>query len=287
MPIFNCSDTLPFALASLQAQTCEDWECIVVDDGSTDDPGHAIGKIDDLRIQYHPLDHNYGRGYARQHALETARGHYVAFLDGDDWIFPTKLQDQLELFRTEPNLAIVSTSMAISNMSGRLTGVRSRSVSESFSRGWYNKIGMPPVSFPASMLPSALAKETGFDSSYPTAEDTDFLLRAMLGRQYAVLSRPLYVYREQGAMTLNKVSSALNCCCRMFAKQFEQHPMESVIEITKARSKQIIYHAASAVGVWEYIIARRSRVPNSADYEQYQDAWRTVYRIAAGYALEF
>ena len=68
MPVFNATDTLPLALASLQAQTYDAWQCIIVDDGSTDNPEHIINAVGDSRIQYHRLDRNHGRGYARQYA---------------------------------------------------------------------------------------------------------------------------------------------------------------------------------------------------------------------------
>jgi len=285
MPLFNAADTLPLTLASLQAQTCENWECIVVDDGSTDNPARVIQTVSDSRIQYHRLDRNRGRGYARQHALEIAQGRYITFLDADDWIYPEKFQDQAELLKAEPGLALVSTGMAISNASDQLVGVRSANRNDPVLRPLMKHPGMPPLAFAPSMLTADLAKKTGFDTSFPTAEDVDFLLRALLGKRFAVLPAPLYVYRESGSTTLNKASSALDYCCRMFRKQFDQHPVDSAIEIAKARGKQLIYHSAATLGLWDYMIARRSRVPNAADHQQYQNALQIISKLAAGYAL--
>ena len=285
MPVFNATDTLPLALASLQAQTYDAWQCIIVDDGSTDNPEHVINAVGDSRIQCHRLDRNHGRGYARQYALEMALGKYVAFLDGDDWLYPDKLQAQLALLETEPDLAIVSTGMAIANTSDQLVGVRCSGESARVMRPPMKHPGMPPLAFAPSMIRADLAKQTGFDTTFPIAEDADFLLRALLGRQFAVLPTPLYVYREQGSTTLNKVSSALDYCCRMFQKQLDQYPLDSAIEIVKARGKQMIYRSAATLGLWDHMIARRSRVPNDADYQQYQHAWQTISAIAAEYAL--
>lgn len=284
MPLFNAADTLPLALASLQAQTCENWECIVVDDGSTDNPARVIQTVSDSRIQYHRLDRNRGRGYTRQHALEIAQGRYITFLDADDWIYPNKFQDQAELLKAEPGLAVVSTGMAISNARDELVGVRNANRNEPVLRPRMEHPGMPPLAFAPSMITADLAKQTGFDTSFPIAEDADFLLRALLGKRYAVLPTPLYVYREQGAMTLSKVSPALNYCCRMFRKQFDQHPVHSAIEIAKARGKQLLYHSSATLGLWDYMIARRSCVPNAVDHQQYQNAWQIISKIAAGYA---
>jgi glycosyltransferase involved in cell wall biosynthesis len=285
MPVFNAAATLPLALASLQAQTCDAWRCIIVDDGSTDNPEHIINAVGDSRIQCHRLDRNRGRGYARQHALEMARGKYVTFLDADDWLYPDKFRVQVELLEAEPDVAMVSTGMAITNTNDQLVGVRHTNGGEPVVRPPMKHPGMPPLAFAPSMINADLAKQTGFDTTFPIAEDADFLLRALLGKQFAVLPTPLYVYREQGSTTLNKVSSALYYCCRMFQKHLDQYPLDSAIEIAKARGKQTIYHSAATLGLWDYIIARRSRVPNDADYQQYQRAWQTISAIAAGYAL--
>jgi GT2 family glycosyltransferase len=285
MPLFNAANTLPLALASLQAQTCENWECIVVDDGSTDNPARIIQMVSDYRIQYHHLDRNRGRGYARQHALEIAQGRYITFLDADDWIYPNKFHEQMDLLETEADLAVVSTGMAISNANDQLVGVRKTKLNTSVIHPPMKHLGLPPLAFAPSMIASDLAKKTGFDTSFPIAEDTDFLLRALVGKRYAVLPIPLYVYREQGSATLLKVSSSLNYCCRMFEKKFTQHPVHGAIEIAKIRGKQMIYHSVSAFGLWDCMIMRRSRAPNTADCQQYQRAWQIVSGIAAGYAV--
>lgn len=285
MPLLNAAGTLPLALASLQAQTCETWECIIVDDGSRDHPERIIHAVGDSRIQCHHLDRNRGRGYARQCALEMARGKYIAFLDADDWLYPDKFREQVELLEAEPEVATVSTGMAISNASDQLVGVRNAGDGEPVVRPPMKHPGMPRLAFAPSMMTAELAKQTGFDTSFPIAEDADFLLRALLGKRYAVLPASLYVYREPGSTTFNKVSSALDYCCRMFQKQIAQYPLDSAIEIAKTRGKQMIYQSAATLGFWDYVIARRSRVPNDADYQQYQDAWRTVSSILAGYSL--
>ena len=285
MPVFNATDTLPLALASLQAQTYDAWQCIIVDDGSTDNPEHIINAVGDSRIQCRRLDRNYGRGHARQYALEMAQGKYIAFLDADDWVYPDKFQDQVELLEAEPDVAMVSTGMAIANTNDQLVGVRCSNRSAPVMRPLMKHPGMPPLAFAPSMIRADLAKQTGFDTTFPIAEDADFLLRALLGRQFAVLPTPLYVYREQGSTTLNKVSSALDYCCRMFQKQLDQYPLDSAIEIVKARGKQMIYRSAATLGLWDHMIARRSRIPNDADYQQYQHAWQTISAIAAEYAL--
>jgi glycosyltransferase involved in cell wall biosynthesis len=285
MPLFNAANTVSFALASLQAQTCDDWECIIVDDGSTDNSREAVHSVYDARIQYHSLDRNRGRGFARQYGLTICDGKYIAFLDADDWIYAHKFHQQINLLESEPDLALVSTGMAISNAADELLGVRNTDPDVAVIRARSRRIGMPLVAFAPSMIVADLAKATGFDPSFPIAEDVDFLLRALYGKPYAVLSELLYVYREHGSATPEKISCALDYCCAMFGKQFGKHPISSGFEIAKARGKQLVYKSAASVGLWDSMIQRRSRTPNPTDRLQYRRSWQAVSEIAAAHAV--
>ena len=110
-PFYNASNTLVYSLRSLLYQSYQNWECILVDDGSEDNPQLVINQFHDSRIKYYRLDKNRGRGAARQYALDQAKGDYLCFLDADDWIYPHKLQSQLEAMQDHQNLAILGSGM--------------------------------------------------------------------------------------------------------------------------------------------------------------------------------
>lgn len=285
MPLFNAANTVLVALASLQAQTYENWECVIVDDGSVDSSAQVVNTVRDARLHYLRLDRNRGRGYARQHGLEVARGRYIAFLDADDWIYPNKFRQQVELLHAEPELAIVSTGMAITDSNDQLVGLRTPPPDGCVVSSPIRRLIMPPMAFAPSMIIADLAKTIGFDPSFPSSEDVDFLLRALPGQRYAILPAALYAYREHGSTTIDKVNASLTYGCRMFEKQSAQFPLGSMVEIVKARGKQVAYRAAYTCGLWDYVIARRSRFPNAIDRRQYLDARLVVSKIAVAHAL--
>lgn len=90
LPTFNRADTILRAIKSAQAQTFEDWELIVVDDGSEDDTAAVVANLDP-RITVIRQE-NRGMTEARNTALRAARGDYYAFLDSDDEFLPHHLQ---------------------------------------------------------------------------------------------------------------------------------------------------------------------------------------------------
>ena len=98
MPLYNAAPYVGEAMGSVLAQTFSDWELIVVDDASTDESYAAACacKKDDPRIVMLSHEANRGAGAARDTALAHARGRFIAYLDADDYWYPTKLQRQLD-----------------------------------------------------------------------------------------------------------------------------------------------------------------------------------------------
>ncbi len=93
MPTFRQAPFLPRAVESLLAQTWQDWELIVVDDGSPDDTVQVIQPfLADPRISYHRLGRNVGLGAALNRATGWARGRYLAYLPSDDVYYVDHLE---------------------------------------------------------------------------------------------------------------------------------------------------------------------------------------------------
>lgn len=96
-PTYNCAKFIARTLDSVQTQTYQNWEMIIVDDCSQDNTKEIVETYikDDPRIQYHLLDENSGAAVARTTAMRLAKGAYMAFLDSDDIWAPDKLERQI------------------------------------------------------------------------------------------------------------------------------------------------------------------------------------------------
>ncbi|MFH6965996.1 glycosyltransferase family 2 protein [Flavobacterium sp. FlaQc-28] len=97
-PTFNAEKFIRATIKSVQEQTYENWEMILVDDASTD---NTVSIIEDFaqrdnRIKLFKFSENRGNGFARNAALDKATGKYIAYLDADDLWFPSKLEKQIQ-----------------------------------------------------------------------------------------------------------------------------------------------------------------------------------------------
>lgn len=97
-PTYNCAKFIARTLDSVQAQTYQNWEMIIVDDCSQDNTKEIVEEYmkADPRIKYHLLDVNSGAAVARTTAMKLAQGSYMAFLDSDDIWSPDKLDSQIK-----------------------------------------------------------------------------------------------------------------------------------------------------------------------------------------------
>ncbi|HVG41718.1 MAG TPA: glycosyltransferase family A protein [Chitinophagaceae bacterium] len=108
VPCYNQAAYLSEALESVLKQTYANWECLIVNDGSTDTTEDVACKWvkRDSRFRYHHTE-NKGVSAARNLGLKKAQGTYILPLDGDDIIHEQYLQKAMDLFKQRPNLKLV------------------------------------------------------------------------------------------------------------------------------------------------------------------------------------
>jgi glycosyltransferase involved in cell wall biosynthesis len=112
MIFFNEEKFLPEAIASVFAQTYENWELLLVDDGSTDDSTEiALRYAEECPTKVRYLEHsghrNRGASAARNLGISNAKGEYIAFLDADDVWLPDKLDHQVTILNSQPEAAML------------------------------------------------------------------------------------------------------------------------------------------------------------------------------------
>lgn len=111
LPTYNRAHTVRRAIDSVLSQSYEDFELIVVDDGSTDDTVAVVNSVSDDRVQYLRFPENRGANVARNAGIREADGEYIAFQDSDDTWRPKKLELQVAAFDQAPaSVGVVYTA---------------------------------------------------------------------------------------------------------------------------------------------------------------------------------
>jgi glycosyltransferase involved in cell wall biosynthesis len=118
IPMYNCEGLISDTLNSVQNQTYSNWECIIVDDGSTDLSGQIVikyCKIDD-RFQYYKKQ-NAGPSCARNLGLKKSKGEFIQYLDSDDVIPNHRLKLMIEKYENTENNIILYSDLLVGDNS--------------------------------------------------------------------------------------------------------------------------------------------------------------------------
>ena len=192
IPTYNRAWCLPQAVASVMEQTYQDFEVLVVDDGSRDDTVKiAASWGPSVRLLQ---QENKGVSAARNLGIRSARGRLLAFLDSDDWWQPEKLARQVAFFETHPEAMICQTD-EIWIRRGMRVNPKHRHRKPS---GWIFEpsLALCLVSPSAVMMRRALFDAVGFfDEALPACEDYDLWLRVSARYPIHLIEDPLAVKR--------------------------------------------------------------------------------------------
>lgn len=124
IPCYNQAAFLPKAVASLQAQTLGNWECIIIDDGSKDNTTEVASNISLQEPRVRLIQQaNGGSACARDAGIQIAKGQFIQFLDADDTIDPEKLERQVS-FMEQKGLDISYTAFCSEENHGLRTKPR-------------------------------------------------------------------------------------------------------------------------------------------------------------------
>jgi len=286
VPCFNAQETLPMALASLLAQTEEDWEAVIVDDGSSDASWDLLNSVRDPRFKLHRFKENKGRGAARQQCLEMAQGAYLAFLDADDWWFPSKLRTQLACFEMHPRLTLVSSPLAIASMDGVCIGLGAVRQSADTMDQVQRFVRPAPLPFPfaSSLIRMKNAKKSGFNPDYLRGQDSDFTIRALLGGYYLQSARPMYAVTVDGA-SVDRTLKGYHYSIQCFQQYLADYPAAAARHIASYAGKSLVLRAAVLAGLEDRLFRARFHSPPSKVVAELDAAASVVSETAAAYGL--
>ncbi len=197
MPIYNAERFLHEALDSVLSQTFKDFECILVNDASTDGSVRIIQAFHDPRIVLLENDRNRGVTYSLNRALEIAQGKYIVRMDADDIMHTNRIAKQLEAMESDPEIAVLSAKIRFINADGEETGFWNHDQSATSAAEIRNL--MPAtncIAHPSVMMRREMILKFRYSYKQKGAEDWDLWLRLLnAGYRIEKLDEVLLSYR--------------------------------------------------------------------------------------------
>jgi len=191
IPTYNRAHVLKSAVDSVLAQTFQDFELLIIDDGSTDNTREFVATTYGDRVRY-VYQENRGVSCARNLGIRRSSGEFIALLDSDDAWMPEKLERQIEAMALHPDISLCHTEeIWIRN------GVRVNPKKKHRKYGgsiFPYCLPLCVISPSSAVLRRSIFDEVGmFDETLPACEDYDLWLRITRAHDVLFLDEPLIV----------------------------------------------------------------------------------------------
>lgn len=264
IPFYNAEKYLKFAIQSVIAQSYQNWELILVDDGSSDNSLN-IAKYyanRDSRIRLISDGENKKLPARLNQLISESKGAYVARMDADDIMHPQRLEKQLQFLEKNKHYDLVSSGLISIDSQNKVKGFRC--VSQ-----LYDEFSSPNLSYPI-VHPSIMARKSWYERNqyslaYPRAEDFELWTRAIKSKDFkmAVLPDLLLYYREEGNLSIDKIINSYKDTLKIYSKYHSSSNID--IEVLKLNFKIIISKLFYYTGNLQNLAMRRNTSFNSKE----------------------
>lgn len=200
IPTYNCSKYITDAIQSVLNQTYNNYEIIIIDDGSTDNTKEILAPyISKNLIKYIQQSH-LGQAAARNRGLNESTGDYIAFLDADDMWKKAKLEKQIELIQKSKVDVCYTDSKPIDTETGSVISyIMASKIARQLPRGNVLKhlIFFNPIALPSVLVKRECFEKVGtFDESIQMGDDWDMLLRLSTRYKFDFVNEKLCIFRR-------------------------------------------------------------------------------------------
>ena len=230
IPAWNRGKYISAAIGSVLRQTYRDFELVVFDDGSSDDTVAVARRAagDDPRVRIFTGPH-VGVAHANNAAAKHCTGKYHGWLDSDDAIAPTTLEETVAFLDANPSVGVVYTDCVTMDEAGNVKGVDKRSQIP-YSK---DRLLVDFMTFQFRLMRRAVFDQVGgLDESFDAAPDYDLCLRLSEVTQFAHLPRPLYLYRmHDDTISINGRLNQINKSREAIARALKRRGMDDEYQI--------------------------------------------------------
>jgi len=260
-PTYNRSELLAQTIRSVLVQTFDDFEMLVVDDGSQESAQTIVKEVGDSRVRYIFQQHA-GRSAARNCGLKAACGEFIAFLDDDDLYHPLKLAHETAFFSSNPDIELVGSGFRLLNNVDEVLTDWEPWLLKPILNAANCLYSCPLATCSVLIRRRALERmDQWFDPAFNMYEDSDFFLRLLLkGARFEWLRESLSDYRLSGERSLSVVPDMYKASRLVLEKIFKRTDLPP--EIAGQQQDVLLhYNLTSAWRAYAYqldITAQRS-----------------------------
>ena len=278
MPVWNCEHTVALAIASVLNQRYDNWELLVLDDGSRDRTIDIAGSTGDPRVRifvdgsHRTLPPRLNQGVA------LTRGSYVARMDGDDVMYPERLARQVAQLTESPGIDLVGAGVLVFRNCGEAFGIRlgKPSHEELCSRPWAGV----PLAHPTWFGRAGFFRKFAYRDDVGKIEDQELLFRARHGARFCCISDILLGYRES-RLRLGRMLTGRAQYVKMLVGAAATSPSVAARGICAQTIRAAADVVACSSGLDYTLLRHRARPSTAEQVERWHAVWREAQRTAA------
>lgn len=216
LPLYNSEKFIVEAIDSVLHQTFQDFELLVIDDGSTDRSAEIVSDYADKRIKLYRRDH-FGLIDSLNFGLSEAKGELIARFDSDDICLHDRFMRQVDFLNDHPEVGVLSGGAYLIDSKGRQSKKAAKMPQLHDDIVFALENFFDPIIHPAVMVrKDILISNGGYRKEFPVAEDYELWLRLMRkGVRYECLPDPIIkLRRHDGSVSTTKFKSCMHSCLR-------------------------------------------------------------------------
>lgn len=273
IPFYNAERYLAFAIHSVIAQSYENWELILVDDGSSDNSLNIAQEFahTDIRIRVICDGENKKLPFRLNQIIQESKGEFIARMDADDIMHPERLKIQLNFLLEHDYIDLVSTGLISIDSKNKVCGFRcvNKLTTQLSSRFKF------PIVHPTVMARKEWYVRNLYSLNYPRAEDFELWCRAYKNNdlKIAILPDLLLFYREFGNITINKILLSYSDGYKIRNHYEINSRFHNFIQYTL---KKTLLHIVGFLGLEQYLARKRNQSLSDQDADKIQKLLNSI-----------
>jgi glycosyltransferase involved in cell wall biosynthesis len=232
MPVYNAEQYLKSAIDSILNQTFQDFEFLIIDDGSTDTSQAIISSYTDPRIRSIHEQKNRGIAAALNKGFDLAQGEYIARMDSDDISLPHRLETQVRFMDSHSEVGVSGTWIKKKKNWFSVTE-RMPTDHEHIAA---LLLFVNPLRHPTIMLRTSVIRSQAlyYSDQFPHAEDYELWTRMISLSRFAIIPKPLLLYRihhDQITQSDKHVHESIRAIHRRELESWGLHPLPQELDV--------------------------------------------------------